>query len=94
VFFIKSSGYAEFGMVFWDLEGEQIDFTGAEFDELIASLRTGRLFPYLATHRPALRDQLLAMFRTTIAEMALEEDDVEHALESRLMDLHRRVNHI
>jgi hypothetical protein len=93
VFFINSSGHKDedFGMVFWQLEEEQIDFTGDEFEELIAHLRTGRLFEYLKTHRPALRDQLLRMFQTTLAEMDLEENDIEHALESRLLDLHRRL---
>ncbi|MEQ9364578.1 MAG: hypothetical protein RIF32_10055 [Leptospirales bacterium] len=93
MFFINSSGHKDedFGMVFWQLEEEQIDFTGDEFEELIAHLRTGRLFEYLKTHRPALRDQLLRMFQTTLAEMDLEENDIEHALESRLLDLHRRL---
>lgn len=93
MFFIKSSGYKDedFGMVFWQLEEESIDFTGDEFEDLIAYLRTGRLFEYLQRHRPALRDQLLRMFQATLEEMDLEENDVEHALESRLLDLHRRI---
>ena len=93
VFFIKSSGYKDedFGMVFWQLEEEMIDFTGDEFEALIVYLRTGRLFEYLQRHRPALRDQLLGMFQATLEEMELEENDVEHALESRLLDLHRRI---
>lgn len=77
-------------MVIWQLEEEQIDFTGDEFEDLIAHLRVGRLFEYLQSHRPALRDQLLRLFQSTIEEMDLEENDVEHALESRLLDLHRR----
>lgn len=79
-------------MVFWDLDEEQIDFTSDEFEELIRSLRTGRLFTHLEQHRPALRDQLLRMFQPTAEEMGLESGDVEHALEARLMDLHRRIH--
>ena len=91
MFFIKSSGHAEYGMVFWNLEGEQIDFTSDEFEELVVALRSGSLFAFLGERRPALRDQLLRMFHTTMLEMELDEGDVEHALETRLMDLHRRI---
>ncbi len=78
-------------MIFWNLESEQIDFTGGEFDELVAHLRTGGLFAYLERHRPALLAQLLSMFQHTMDEMELEPGDVEQALETRLMDLHRQL---
>lgn len=80
-------------MVFWELEGESIDFTESEFDDLIRHLRGGRLFAFLLERRPALRDRLLERFADTMREGDLEDSDLEDVLESRLLDLERRIRH-
>ncbi len=91
--FLRSSGYAEYGMVFWELEGESIDFTEGEFEDLVSHLRSGRLFEFLRHRRPALRDFLLERFADSMREGDLEESDLEDVLESRILDLERRIRH-
>lgn len=93
MFSIASTGYSEFGMVYWRLSADEIEFTEGEFEELVAHLRTGGLFEFLDARRPALKDQLRTMFTKDMEFHGLDDRDLESRLERCLLDLAQRVGH-
>ncbi|MCB1316225.1 MAG: hypothetical protein KDK34_22610 [Leptospiraceae bacterium] len=87
---IQSGGYVEDSLVVWQIEGEEIDFTRSEFEEILAALRQQRLFAILKEMRPALADQLLAIFESRLIPDVFEQDDLETRLENFLFHLYDR----
>lgn len=87
---IQSGGYVDGSLVVWQIEGEEIDFTRSEFEEILAALRQQRLFAILKEMRPALADQLLTIFESRLIPDVFEQDDLEARLENFLFHLNDR----
>lgn len=75
-------------MVIWELNGNQIDFTPDEFEELGGDLRESGLFERLRRTRPALLSQILALYGPESEE---EEKELEYILERSFLDLQRKL---
>lgn len=83
-------------MIYWYLDGHQIDFTIEEYREMIQQIRASGLYIYLKEFRPALQSRLegiVSDFNERSGNF-LEEDEKEFFLEQVLFDLENRLNHI
>ncbi|MBX7058067.1 MAG: hypothetical protein K1X75_08360 [Leptospirales bacterium] len=89
---LSSQGRRENGLIVWRSGRQDIEFTESEFEELILALRRERLFDLLLRSRPALRDQLIALFGPDLAEEGLELEDFQNRLETALLDLAARLD--
>ena len=87
---IRSRGYVRDGLIVWDLEGDQLEYTPAEFQELIRSLAGDRLFATLELSRPALLLRIRARFAERCRDPE-DEKELEHRLEECLFALERKV---
>ncbi len=80
---IRSRAVLREGIVVWELDANQFEFTWSEFQELLTQVRRSGLFSALASARPALLDQLRALFSAAGATKE-EEKELEHLLEQAL----------
>ncbi len=78
-------------MVLWQAGELQIEFTESEFEELLLKLKTEGLFALLGRQRPALRDQLIAIFWPQTEALGFALSDLEGRLEAALFDLSARL---
>ena len=86
---IKSNGYFARGTVIWELEGNQIEFTPAEFRDLMDGLLKSGLFAHLKQERPALLDQIHALYSDHLGSSD-DEKELEYLLERCLFGLEQK----
>lgn len=82
---IKARGYFRNGILIWELRGNQLEFTVDEFREIIDGIRGMGLIPFLDRERPALRDQLLCIFKDFQEDEGGEE--LQYLLEQSLLEI-------
>ena len=80
---LRSRGYVKDGLVTWEVDANQFEFTWGEFQELLAGVRRNGLFAALSSDRPALTHQLRSLFTVSTGEPE-EEKELEHVLEQAL----------
>ena len=80
---LQSRGKEIHGQILWKLEGLELDFSLAEFQDLVEGVKEGGLFEYLRQERPALLLQL----ETLCEDLRIEREDRETLLEQSLFDL-------
>ena len=87
--FSGARGFLSGGMVIWELDGNQFEFTPSEFEDLSRDLREEGLFEGLKTTRPALLAQILTLGRPETEE---EEKELEYILEQSFLDLQQKLD--
>ena len=87
---IQTRGFIEDDTIYWELEGNQIEFTLQEFEELIQGQVETGLFNFLRNVRPALLDWIFSIYRETM-ESDEEEKELEYILEQCLFGLEQKV---
>lgn len=83
---IRSRGYQRMDTITWELDGNQLEFTRVEFQELLLQIRGVGLFAALSRDRPALLGQLLAILGPP-PEDPEEEKELEYLLEQALFGI-------
>lgn len=87
----RTRGFLSGGMVIWELNGNQFEFTPDEFRDLGLALREQGLFGSLKQGRPALLNQILALFAPETEE---HEKELEYLLEQSFLDLQGKLDRL
>jgi len=87
---IQSSGYFQNGIIYWELDRNQFEFTQDEFTELLEKQAQNGLFTYLENQRPNTMNQILALFSANY-DSEDEKKELEYFLEQCLIDLQRKI---
>ena len=80
-------------MIYWYLNGHQIDFTVQEYSEMAAEIRRKGLVEHLSSERPALLRRLLGIIDDYNVNSSEPVDDVEKefVLEQMIFDLESKI---
>jgi len=81
---ISARNYIREGIRIIELEGNQLEFTGIEIQELLNGIKMKGLFAYLREERPSLYFQILEIYADTVI-FPEDKKTVEHLLEQYLL---------
>jgi len=81
---ISARNYIRGNIRIIELEGNQLEFTGIEIQELLDGIKTRGLFLYLQEERPSLYFQVLKIYADTVI-VPENKKTVEHLLEQYLL---------
>ena len=80
-------------MIYWFLNGNQMDFTYEEYREIVVQIRRIGLYKYLTFERPVLYERLqkiLDEYNDSSSE-PIDDHEREYVLEQMIFDIESRI---